>query len=109
MLNQASMLAPKRCVKWLGLETDLERCIFVPEEKVDKSKKSLACEYNSKWLQARTVASITGKIISLDLAIGPMSRLRTHATDVLLDTRESWYFLLPLNDQVETRDRILVH
>lgn len=49
-------------------------------------------------LPAKVIASITGKIISLGLAIGPIARLRTRALYALLDARASWYDVLLLSE-----------
>lgn len=44
------------------------------------------------------IASITGRIISLGLALGSIARLRTRALYALLDSRESWYDELSLDE-----------
>ena len=42
-----------------------------------------------KTIQARHLASIVGKIISMGLAIGPVSRFMTQSMYALLETRNS--------------------
>ena len=101
-----SKLYPSQCVKWLGFEIDLEKgCIAVPQDKIVKLKAYLANALASKELPARTIASITGRIISLGLAIGPLARLRTRALYAVLDSRRSWLDVLTLSE--EARDEVV--
>ena len=41
-------------------------------------------------MQARTLAKIVGKIISMGLAVGPVSRFMTRSMYTLLETRHAW-------------------
>ena len=50
------------------------------------------------------LASITGKVIALGLALGLIARLRTRALYTLLESRDSWYDELFLNK--EARDEV---
>ena len=45
----------------------------------------------------RKLASIVGQIISMSLAIGPVSRLRTRALYLVLNSRRYWSDVLPLS------------
>ena len=101
LIQRKSVLQPAKCVKWLGFEINLEKgCILVPKEKIAKLKESLAHACTAKCLPARKIAGITGKIISLGLAIGPVSRIRTRALYTLLALRQSWCSVLELNEDV---------
>ena len=53
------------------------------------------------YLRARDLASITGKINSMSLAIGPVSRLMTRSTYSLLSTRKHWNQSLTLTPEVK--------
>ena len=57
-------------------------CIEIPQERVTKAE----------------LASIVGKIISMGLAIGPVSRFMTLSMYSLLETRDTWYDLLEISD-----------
>ena len=48
-------------------------------------------------LPVRELASIVGKIISMGLAIGPVSRFLTRSIYSLLETRDTWYDLLEIS------------
>ena len=54
----------------------------------------------SKFVCAHTLASITGQIISMGLAVGPVSRLRTRALYCVLNKRQFWSDKLPLDGAV---------
>ena len=71
----------------------------MPQEKIAKLKAYLANAPTSKELPARTIASITGRIISLGLTIGPLARLRTRALHAVLDSRRSWLDVLTLSEE----------
>ena len=51
--------------------------ISVPEEKIKALKAHLRQVTDEVAPKARDLASVTGKIISMSLAIGPVSRLMT--------------------------------
>ena len=101
VLNQEkSKLHPSRAGRWLGFDIDLEKgCILVPQDKIVRLKEFLSQALTAECLPAKVVASITGRIISLSLAIGSIARLRTRALYALLDSRESWYDHLVLNEE----------
>ena len=80
---------PSQQAKWLGFELDLEQGqISIPEEKIEALKAHLGQAADQPTLKARDLASITGKIISMSLALGPVSRLMTRSMYALLNTKE---------------------
>ena len=88
---------PTQSGQWLGFSLNLQAgTIAVPEEKLESLKHQLLC-VRANPLSARALASIIGKIISMSLGIGPISRFRTRSLYALLDTRRSWSDLLQLN------------
>lgn len=103
VLNQEkSKLYPSKCVRWLGFDVNLDKGhILVPPDKILKLKVILAHAMEADSLPAKVVASITGKIISLGLAIGSIARLRTRALYTLLHTRQSWGDVLILSEEAK--------
>ena len=88
---------PTQCLAWLGFVIDLEKGkIIVPNEKLDALHVQLWQALVSKFLLVRSIASITGKIISMLIALGPVTRLMTKSIYVLIATRRSWCHLLKI-------------
>ena len=52
-------------------------------------------------LNARFIASLVGKIISMGLALGPMSRIMTRSLYILLWSRHAWCEHLEINRGVQ--------
>ena len=92
--------------RWLGFELDLELGhISVPSEKIIKLKDSLAVAKEAQGLQAKTLASIVGRIISMSLGLRPIVRLRTRGMYALLNGRSSWFDQLNIDE--DTRSDII--
>ena len=73
-------LEPVQIIDWLGFIMDLREGSFsVPQHKIDRLKSAIANVLILDATTARSLASIVGQIISMSLAIGPVSRLRTRA------------------------------
>ena len=69
---------PAMCGTWLGFELDLERgCISAPPDKVDTLKMLIRQAIGCRFIGAKPLAGIVGKIMSLSLALGPVARLMT--------------------------------
>jgi len=69
---------PTLKLKWLGFDLDLGiDQISVPEDKLSLLKTQLKVASYSSQIRARSLASITGKIISMSIAMGPVTRLMT--------------------------------
>ena len=86
-----SCLEPQQAGKWLGFIVDLHSGnFFVPSEKLESLKSSIKAAYPLTRVPARSLASIVGKIVSMSLAIGPVSHLRTRQLYQAIDTRRSW-------------------
>ena len=85
---------------WLGLEVDLEAGqIRVPEHKLAALKNMLEQVRKSSRVSARVLTSLLGKIISMGLAFGPVSRFMTRSLYVVLESRQSWSELLRLSSE----------
>ena len=73
-------LDPMQTRKWLGFIIDLiEGNFHVPDDKLDNLKANITKAFLQRKVQVRMLASIVGKVISMGLALGPITRLRTRA------------------------------
>lgn len=89
---EKSKWKPSKCLQWLGFQIDLsEGQICVPDEKFAKLKALLESTMSQSVLPARSVARLTGKIMSMWLGLGSIVRLMTRGLYRLLETRVSWY------------------
>ena len=87
--NEAkSCWLPAQKVQWLGFNTDLlEGCIMVPDKNVCALQSMLQSLVRKECLNAKQLASLVGKIISMNIGLGPMARLMTRSLYALLQTR----------------------
>ena len=78
---------PSQCLVWLGFVINLEKGkVIVPNEKLEALHVQLRQALVSKFLPARSIASITGNIISMSIALGTVSRLMTRSLYALITT-----------------------
>lgn len=79
--NEAkSIWEPTHRLCWLGFILDLEKgSISVPEGKVRTLQHRLKVVVKQSSLVAKDIASLTGRIISMGLALGPVVRFMTRA------------------------------
>ena len=88
--NKKSNWIPTQCLRWLGFVIDLEGGkVKVPTEKLEALQLQVKQVMLSKTLTARSVAKITGKVISMSIALGQVSRLMTRSLYALISTRHS--------------------
>jgi len=93
---------PSQCLTWLGFVIDLEKGkVIVPKEKLEALRVQLQQALVSKFLPARSIASITGKIISMSIALGTVTRLMTRSLYALIATRRSWCHLLEISTEAK--------
>ena len=84
-------LEPCRTGKWLGFIVDLSEGKFhVPACKLDKLKASVRSTLQLSRVPVCMLASAAGQIISMSLAMGSITRLRTRALYSVLNSRSSW-------------------
>ena len=57
-------------------------------------RAQLAEMLTRKQIPAKGLASLTGKIISISMALGPVARLMTRSLYALINTRQTWCELL---------------
>ena len=94
---------PSQQCSWLGFDIDLRQGrIAVPQEKINTLKMQLEQAAQKPRLTAKVLASLTGKIITMSMALGPVARLMTRGLYALLNTRQSWYDALPITDEVKS-------
>ena len=62
----------------------------IPEKKVSKHKGMLDSAIQAGYSSFRELARIAGSIISVALAVGPISRLLTRQMYFAIETRSAW-------------------
>ena len=93
-----SIWNPVQSLIWLGFEVDLEvGQIWVPEHKIVALTNMFEQVRKTSRVSARVLASLLGKIISMGLAFGPVSRFMTRSLYAVLESRQSWRELLWLS------------
>ena len=97
---------PSQKTAWLGFELDLGAGqISIPQEKIIALSSLLKSTLHCKQIKAKLLASIIGKIISMALGLGPVSRLMTRSLYALLNSRHYW--CEPLTIPHEARQELL--
>ena len=93
---------PTLKLKWVGFDLDLGvGQISVPEDKLCSLKTQLQVPSNSTRIKAKSLAIITGKIISMSIAMDPVTCLMTRSMYALLNTRQFWCQYLSITDPVQ--------
>ena len=64
--------------------------LYIPDRRIEKLKVSLESHNCSRFIQARSLASITGQIISMSCAVGNITRLLTRNCYSAIEKRSSW-------------------
>ena len=73
------------------LSNDLHKGEFkVPQVKLEKLKVLLHEIHDACSVQARCLASLLGKIMSMSLALGPVTRLMTRSLYAVLNGKAAW-------------------
>ena len=100
VINTAkSNWTPTQRLQWLGFVIDLSKGhIEVPADKVAALKSKLHSICQLSKVQAKQLASIVGSIISMSLAVGPVSRFMTRCLYTVLETRHSWWDSLDITE-----------
>ena len=79
-------------LQWLGFVIDLSQgLIEVPRDRLTAVACKLQRVCQLKLVPAKQLASVVGSIISMGLAIGPVSRFMTRSLYTLLNTGLSWW------------------
>ena len=99
---EKSKLMPAKLGSWLGFEIDLEEGkICIPKRKIEKLKEQLEVAISKNYLDAKSIASIVGRIISMSIAVGSITRLRTRSMYSIIQSRKSWQDRLWLDDNAK--------
>ena len=92
--------SPSYQVTWLGFDIDLQLGqIIVPTGKVQALQSLVSAAIKAVMLLARDIARIIEKIISLSLAVGPLSRLMTRSLYAVVNERYTWSIMLSLSPE----------
>ena len=98
--REKSVWQPTQRLQWLGFVIDMTLGqIEVPQAKISGLLDLLGKTAHATHVSARQLASIVGKIISMGLAVGPVSRLMTRSLYALLESRIAWCGLLALPEE----------
>ena len=96
--EEKSHWVPMQVGEWLGFVINTISMTFqIPEKKVCKLKRLLNSVIQNKSSSYRELARIAGSIISVALAVGPISRLLTRQMYLAIESRSAWdhSFLFP--------------
>ena len=74
----------------------------VPQEKISTLQAQLTKALTEAELLARFLASLTGKIISMSTALGPVARLMTRGLYALINTRQTWCEALKITETAKS-------
>ena len=90
---------PVQIINWLGFVIDHQNgCFHVPDDIISRLKMSLSPLLTATVVPVRSLASVVGKIISMSLALGPVSRLRTRALYAVIKQQIFCSDKLPLSE-----------
>ena len=94
---EKSVWQPTQRLQWLGfiINTSLGQ-IDTPPEKISRLLGILSKVLHASHVSARQLASVVGRIISMGLSVGPVSRLMTRSLYAVLESRRAWCELLSL-------------
>ena len=96
--NQKSVWSPTEELIWLGHVLNFrEATITVTQEKILKLKQGISFAVSFKIIKAQKLASITGQIISMSMAIGNLTRLMTRLIFSCIAKKKNWSSNLQLD------------
>ena len=91
---------PSHTIEWLGFQIYLSVGKFsVPAHKIEALQSKLLKTKEAKCVSARELASLIGKIISMSLALNPITRLMTRNLYAILNCRLAWCHRLTLSGE----------
>ena len=86
-----SCFTPTKQLLWLGFQLDLEQGqLTIPHKKLDLLKEQISKAVDGREFPATALASVIGKIMSMSLALGPITHLMTRGMYTVLNARASW-------------------
>ena len=83
---------PSQTSEWLGIITDTHKgVLFLPKRRIESLTTSISTVLSNFSLSsARSLAQVTGKIISMQPVVGSISRLTTRYLYSAIDSGNSW-------------------
>ena len=88
---EKSNFTPVQQGSWLGFDIDTAALkLYVPKAKIEHLINLLNSLSSSLVTSAREVSKIAGRIISMQLAIGPLARLFTRHMHYFIENRSFW-------------------
>ena len=97
-------------MEWLGFQINLSEGEFkVPENKLEKLKSQLREMDSAQSMSARSLASLIGKIMSMALALGPVTRLMTCSLYAVLNSKTAWCQRLVLTAEAVVELKFWLH
>ena len=101
---------PEQQCSWLGFDINLAQGkIAIPQAKLSGLCIQLQQAVQQGKLHAKYLASIVGKIISMSLATGSVSRLMTRSLYGLLNTRQAWCDMLTVSPEAMAELKFWLH
>ena len=88
---EKSLWVPSQSMEWLGFNIDLCKGEFsIPANILDSLKLQLFAVAEAFTVPARQLASVIGKIMSMSMALGPVTRLMTRKLYFVLNQKTAW-------------------
>ena len=93
---------PVQDLIFLGIGANMkEGVLYIPAEKLANIKKQITKVLHSRGVTARMLASVAGKITSLNLVVGNVTNLMTKYSHFAICARERWDSYFSLSDDVK--------
>ena len=101
---------PSQDFQFLGFRLNtIEQKIYIPKIKLEKVETNLKAILSKRWSTVRTLASLAGQLISLNPAVGQLTRLRTRRIYrqflQVLEFTCSWQSTIYLEDEAKEEMR----
>ena len=96
MADEKCQWEPVKQITWLGYDWDLNtECIKVTQGRLDSLLGSLSVILNNyeqgvRYMHVKDIASVAGKVISMEAGVGQVCRLKTRAMYECILSRSSW-------------------
>ena len=97
---EKSQWEPCKSLEWLWFGIDLNLGVFsVPDRKIEELQALLRSMSDHTVVPARRLASLIGKIMSMSIALGTVTRLMTRNLYAVLNLSTSWCQEVPLTQE----------
>ena len=100
--EQKSQWNPVQQLVWLGFELNMqEEQLLILKTKLARLCELLESLNHRQFIPTKVLASLIGKIVSMSLALGPVTRLMTRSLYATLNSRGSWCQQLALSQDAK--------